>query len=110
MEVAIAADKEHFPRVIQIPRKANVPEGLMVVAKSTIAPPEGELDPLVSGGILKELVVVAKRRKAASRKGVSDPKGSGGPERVSRGLKAPKKQHVGLEVFGVGRKVPGIDE
>ncbi len=33
VEVAIAADKEHLPRVIQIPRKAYVPEGLMKVAK-----------------------------------------------------------------------------
>jgi hypothetical protein len=42
-------------------------------AVRTRASPEGEPDLLVSGGILKELAVVAKRRKAASPKGESDP-------------------------------------
>jgi hypothetical protein len=59
VEVAIAANKEHFPRVIQILREANVPE---------------------------EFMEVAKRRKAASPKFESDSKGSVGPERVSGGF------------------------
>jgi hypothetical protein len=73
MQVAIAADKDRLPRVIQIPREAYVPERLAEVAKHrTRAPPEGEPDPLVNGGILKDLVVVAKRRNAASPQGQSD--------------------------------------
>jgi hypothetical protein len=56
------------------------------------------------------LAVIAKRRKAASPKVELEPKGSAGPETVSGGLWAPKKQQIGPEVFGVGRKVLHIEK